>query len=200
MGLPLASYFHYFGPAVAHSRFSTYYPWVCFFSLSGPIQTRLLPHNPLYESVSHSFLPLGFNGFFLLSNSNLPMLLGFFSYWACQNEPQQNIYIYIYNVNNEGFSWSVKTNQQLTNNKKIHKWFEKSNSSPENKSKLFPFSTQILPISVGCLWVGENFTFQFIFISFIYLFLSRYFQCTWVGSIFRHTWAKLFARKYSKYS
>ena len=73
------------------------------------------------------------------------------------------IYIYIY--------ISVKTNQQLTNNKKIHKWFEKSNSSPKNKSKLFPFSTQILPISVGCLCVGENFTFQFIFISFIYLFI-----------------------------
>ena len=110
------------------------------------------------------------------------------------------IYIYIDNVNNEGFSWSVKTNQQVTNNKKIHKWFEKSNSSHRNKSKLFPFFSQILPISVGCLWVGENFTVQFIFISFICLFLSRYFQCTWVGSIFRHTLAKLFARKYSKYS
>ena len=40
MGLPLAPYFlclHYFGPVVAHSRFSTYCPWVCFLSLSGPI-------------------------------------------------------------------------------------------------------------------------------------------------------------------
>ena len=91
MGLPLAPYFlclHYFGSAMAHSRFSTYCPWVCFFSLSKPIQARLLPQGPLYELVSHSFLPLGLNGFFLLANFGLPVLLGFFSYWACQNKPQ----------------------------------------------------------------------------------------------------------------
>ena len=91
MGLPLAPYFlclHYFGPTVTHSRFSTYCPWVCFFSLFRPIQARLLPQDPLYEPVSRSFLPLGLNGFFLLANFGLPVLLGFFSYWACQNEPQ----------------------------------------------------------------------------------------------------------------
>ena len=91
MGLPLARYFlclHYFEPAVAHSRFSTYCSWVCFFSFSGPIKACLLPQDPLYEPVSHSFLPLGLNGFFLLANFGLPVLLGFFSYWACQNEPQ----------------------------------------------------------------------------------------------------------------
>ena len=83
MGLPLAPYFlylHCFGPVVAHSRFSTYYPWVCFFSFSRPIQAHSLPQEPLYELVSHSFLPLGLNGFFLLANFGLPMLLGFFSY------------------------------------------------------------------------------------------------------------------------
>ena len=45
MGLPLAIYFlclYYFGPAVAYFRFSTYCPWVCFLSLSGLIQARLL--------------------------------------------------------------------------------------------------------------------------------------------------------------
>ena len=92
MGLPLAPYFlylHYFGPVVAPSRFSTYCLWVCFFSLFGPIQARLLPQDPLYEPVSRSFLPLGLNGFFLLANFGMPVLLGFFSYWACQNEPQQ---------------------------------------------------------------------------------------------------------------
>ena len=92
MGLPLAPYFfclHYFGPVVAHSRFSTYCPWVCFFSLSRPNQARLLPQDPLYEPMSHSFLPLGLNGFFLLANFGLLVLLRFFSYWTCQNEPQQ---------------------------------------------------------------------------------------------------------------
>lgn len=87
MGLPLAPYFlclHYFGPVVSYSRFSTYYPWVCFLSLFGPIQARLLLQDPLYEPVSHSFLPLGLNGFFLLANFGLPMLLSLFSYWACQ--------------------------------------------------------------------------------------------------------------------
>ena len=87
MGLPLAPYFlclHYFGPVVAHSRFSTYCPWICFLSLSRPIQARLLLQDPIYEPVSHSFLPLGLNGFFLLANFGLPMLLGLFSYWACQ--------------------------------------------------------------------------------------------------------------------
>ena len=77
MGLPLALYFlclYYFGPAVA----STYWPWVCFFSLSGSIQARLLPQDPLYEPVSHSFLPLALNGFFSLANFDLPVLLGFF--------------------------------------------------------------------------------------------------------------------------
>lgn len=71
--------------------------------------------------------------------------------------------IYIDNVNNEGFSWSVKTNQQLTNNNnkiikkrliiitKIHNYCvclfkkKKSNSITKNKSKLFPYSTQIPP-------------------------------------------------------
>ena len=91
-------------------------------------------------------------------------------------------------------------NKLANNNKKIHKWFEKSNSSPKFKSKLFPFSTQILPISVGCLWVGENFTFQFIFISFIYFCLDTSNVRGWVGSIFTHTRAKLFARKYNKHS
>ena len=87
MGLPLALYFlylRYFRPAVTHSRFSTYCPWVYFLSLSEPIQARLLLQGPLYEPVSHSFLPLGLNGFFLLANFGLPMLLGLFSYWACQ--------------------------------------------------------------------------------------------------------------------
>ena len=87
MGLPLALYFlclYYFGPAMAHSRFSTYCPWVCFLSLSGPIQARLLLQDPLYEPVSHSFLPLGLSGFFLLVNFGLPMLLDLFSCWACQ--------------------------------------------------------------------------------------------------------------------
>ena len=83
MNLPLAPYFlclRYFGSAMAHYRFSTYCPWVCFFSLSGPIQAHLLPQDPLYEPVSHSFLPLGLNGFFLLANFGLLVLLGFFSY------------------------------------------------------------------------------------------------------------------------
>ena len=53
------------------------------------IQARLLPQDSLYEPVSHSFLPLSLNGCFLLANFGLPVLLGFFSYWACQNEPQQ---------------------------------------------------------------------------------------------------------------
>ena len=53
------------------------------------IQARLLPQDSLYEPVSHSFLLLSLNGFFLLTNFGLPVLLGFFSYWACQNEPQQ---------------------------------------------------------------------------------------------------------------
>ena len=85
MGLSLAPYFfclHYFGPTVTHSRFSTYCTWVCLFSLFGLIQARLLLQGPLYEPVSHSFLPLGLNGFFLLANFGLPMLLGLFSYWA----------------------------------------------------------------------------------------------------------------------
>ena len=85
MGLPLAPYFlclYYFGPAVAHSCFSTYCQWIGFLSLSGPIQTRLLLQDPLYEPVSHSFLPLRLNGFFLLTNFGLPMLMGLFSYWA----------------------------------------------------------------------------------------------------------------------
>ena len=85
MGLPLAPYFlclYYFGPIVAHSRFSTYYPWVCFLSLSGLIQARLLLQDPLYEPVSHSFLPLGLNGFFLLANFGLSMLLSLLFYWA----------------------------------------------------------------------------------------------------------------------
>ena len=83
MGLPLAPYFfclHYFGPTMVHSRFSTYCLWVCFFSLSEPIQARLLPQDSLYEPVSHSFLPLGLNGFFLPANFCLPVLLGFVSY------------------------------------------------------------------------------------------------------------------------
>ena len=87
MGFPLAPYFlclHYFGPTVAPSCFSTYCPWVCFFSISGPIQPCLPPQDPLYEPVSHSFLPLELNGFFLLANFGLPMLLGLFSYWACE--------------------------------------------------------------------------------------------------------------------
>ena len=80
---PSAPYFlcsYYFESTMAHSRFSTYYPWVCFLSFSGSIQTRLLLQDSLYEPVSHSFPPLGLNGFFLLANFGLPMLLGFFSY------------------------------------------------------------------------------------------------------------------------
>ena len=85
MGLPLAPYFlclYYFGSTVVHSRFSTYCPWICFLSLFGPIQARLLFQDPLYEPVSHSLMPFGLNGFFLLANFGLPMLLGLLSYWA----------------------------------------------------------------------------------------------------------------------
>ena len=48
------------------------------------------PFAPLYEPVSRSFLPLGLNGFFLLANFGLLVLLGFFSYWACQNKSQHH--------------------------------------------------------------------------------------------------------------
>jgi len=41
--------------------------------------------------VSHSFLSLRLNGFFLLANFGLPVLLGLFSYWALsKNKPQHS--------------------------------------------------------------------------------------------------------------
>ena len=41
--------------------------------------------------MSHSFLSLRLNGFFLLANFGLPVLLGLFSYWALsKNEPQHS--------------------------------------------------------------------------------------------------------------
>ena len=79
----LALLWAYYGPFLLF-----YILPIGFFSISRPISTCLLPQDPLYKPVSHSFLPLGLNGFFLLANFGLPMLLGFFSYWACQNEPQ----------------------------------------------------------------------------------------------------------------
>ena len=69
----LALLWAYCGPL----SLSTYYPWVCFFSLFEPIQACLLPQNPLYELVGHSFLPPRLNGFFLLADFGLPVLLGF---------------------------------------------------------------------------------------------------------------------------
>ena len=56
----------------------------------------MLLQDPLYELVSHSFLPHRLNGFFLLANFGLPMLLGLFSYWALsKNESQQLLYVII---------------------------------------------------------------------------------------------------------
>ena len=56
----------------------------------------MLLQDPLYEPMSHSFLPHRLNGFFLLANFGLPMLLGFFSYWALsKNEPQELLYVII---------------------------------------------------------------------------------------------------------
>ena len=74
----LALLWAYYGP------FSLFYilPMGLLLLFSGPIQAHLLPQDPLYEPISHSFLPLRLNGFFLLTNFGLPMLMGLFSYWA----------------------------------------------------------------------------------------------------------------------
>ena len=64
----LALLWAYYGPFLLF-----YILPIGFFSISRPISTCLLPQDPLYKPVSHSFLPLGPNGFFLLANFGLPV-------------------------------------------------------------------------------------------------------------------------------
>ena len=86
MGLPSIPYFlcfHYFGPVMAHSRFSTSYTAHGFFFLSSraPLSPSIssrpicLSHGP----VIHYSCCLGLMSFFIyLPNSFLSVLLGFF--------------------------------------------------------------------------------------------------------------------------
>lgn len=112
-------------------------------------------------------------------------------------------YIYIDNVNNEGFSWSVKTNQQLTNNNnkiikkrliiitKIHNYcvclFQKKSQTLLPKINRNYFHIPHKSPHLGWMFMGWWKSYLPIYIFLIYLFIFVSILPMYVGGFHIHT-------------